>query len=57
MKTCVSMNCPFISYCKDYSLTADRGDRCITQERIVRAAKSLESRINKYAKNKGGQTG
>lgn len=39
MKTCVSMNCPFIDYCKDYNFLVDRGEKCETKERLIRSAK------------------
>ena len=41
MKTCVSIDCPLISYCKHYSLNVDRSQGCETQKRIVRAAQKL----------------
>ena len=41
--TCVSMNCPFISLCKDYSLTADRSKGCKTQQKFIDAAKMYEA--------------
>ena len=41
MATCASMNCPFINYCRHYHLTKDRGDRCETQEAILRAARGI----------------
>lgn len=43
MQTCVSMDCPFIDVCKNYSLFADRTG-CKTQDRIVEAALRLEKK-------------
>ena len=40
MNTCVSMKCPFIGYCKDYNFLVDRGEKCDTMARLVRAAKA-----------------
>lgn len=40
-KTCVSMNCPFIWFCKEYHLETDRADGCKTQDRILEAALRL----------------
>lgn len=41
MKTCVSLDCPFIPYCKDYNFKVDRTGGCKTQEKIVEQAKRL----------------
>lgn len=41
MSTCASMNCPFIHYCRHYHLTKDRGDRCETQEAIIKRARAI----------------
>lgn len=41
MKTCVSMSCPFISYCRFYNFLVDRGERCPIQQEIVSRAKTL----------------
>ena len=38
MNTCVSMNCPFINYCKEYNFLVDRGEQCKTQNKILRLA-------------------
>ncbi len=38
MKTCVSMNCPFLKHCKDYNFLVDRERGCKTQTAIMEAA-------------------
>ncbi len=38
MKTCVSMNCPFLKHCKDYNFLVDREGGCKTQKAILDAA-------------------
>lgn len=38
MKTCVSMNCPFLDHCKDYNFLVDRDGGCKTQKAIIDAA-------------------
>ena len=45
--TCVSMSCPFILVCKEYNFLVDRGEKCETQEDILRQAKKLEKRRKK----------
>lgn len=53
-KTCVSMRCPFIWFCRDYHLEMDRPDGCVTQDRIVEAALRLtRERQNKVRKGRG----
>ena len=42
METCVKKNCPFIPYCRDYRLAEDKGERCKTQEAILKAAEKLQ---------------
>lgn len=37
-KTCVYMKCPFLWYCKNYSLTEDR-ENCETRKGLMRAAR------------------
>lgn len=34
MNTCVSLSCPFISYCRFYNFLVDRGERCAIQQEI-----------------------
>lgn len=51
MKTCVSINCPFINFCKDYNLKLDRETGCTTKSKIVAAAaasKFLDAREAKH---------
>ena len=45
--TCVSMSCPFIMVCKEYNFLVDRGEKCETQEHILRQAKKLEKQRKK----------
>ena len=45
--TCVSMSCPFILVCKEYNFLVDRGEKCETQEHILRQAKKLEKQRKK----------
>ena len=45
--TCVSMSCPFILVCKEYNFLVDRGEKCDTQEAILRQAKKLEKQRRK----------
>ena len=45
--TCVSMGCPFILVCKEYNFLVDRGEKCDTQENILRLAKKLEKQRKK----------
>lgn len=47
MNTCVSMSCPFILVCKEYNFLVDQGDKCETQEDILRQAKKLEKQRKK----------
>ena len=35
MVTCCSMNCPFITYCKDYNFIVDRTGGCETQKSLI----------------------
>lgn len=44
MKTCVSIDCPFISFCKAYNFLVDRSDGCDTQNSILKAAEKLAPR-------------
>ena len=47
--TCVSMNCPFIKHCNDYSLTAERNGKCKTKDWFIKAAKrSMASEDPEY---------
>lgn len=47
MNTCVSMSCPFIMVCKEYNFLVDRGEKCDTQENILRQANKLEKQRRK----------
>lgn len=55
MKTCVSIQCPFIAFCKQYNNNYDRSDGCETQQMIVDKA----VRLQKAERHKvhGGQHG
>lgn len=57
MNTCVSMGCPFILVCKEYNFLVDRGEKCETQEAILRQAKKLEKQRRKAErlKDKSGR--
>lgn len=59
MKTCVSLECPFIWYCNQYNYLIDRGDHCDHQDQILRQAKKLEKirRAQKKAKRKEAEDG
>ena len=52
MNTCVSMGCPFISVCKEYNYLVDQGEKCKTQENILRQAKKLEKQRSREEKRK-----
>lgn len=41
MKTCVSMNCPFLNHCKDYNFLVDHEGGCKTQDAIRKAAEKM----------------
>lgn len=53
MKTCVSIECPFIHYCKDYNFLVDRGNGCSTQREIMEAAEKLKRQRRKEGKRNG----
>lgn len=42
MKTCVSIECPFMWYCKDYNFLVDREGGCKTQDQILQQAEKLK---------------
>lgn len=44
METCVSMNCPFMMYCREYNFQIDRTGGCDTQRKILHAARQLVER-------------
>lgn len=45
LRTCISMNCPFIEICKDYNFLVDREKGCKTQNKIIDlAAKEVNRR-------------
>lgn len=50
MKTCVSMNCPFMGICKEYNFLVDRSNGCKTQQFILK--KSSEMLKRKEGKSK-----
>ena len=41
MKTCVSMNCPFLNHCKDYNFLVDHEGGGKTQDAIRKAAEKM----------------
>lgn len=47
--TCVTLDCPFIWYCKEYNFLVDRGQHCEHQDQILLQAKRLmkQRRIQK----------
>ncbi len=47
MNTCVSLSCPFISYCRFYNFLVDRGERCAIQQEIVFRAERLKEKEEK----------
>ena len=47
MNTCVSLSCPFISYCRFYNFLVDRGERCAIQQEIVFRAEKLKEKEEK----------
>lgn len=50
MKTCVSIECPFILYCKKYNCEVDRTGGCKVQDNIMTLAKRLEKKQKAAAK-------
>lgn len=50
MKTCLAVKCPFIWYCKNYSLDEDHANGCETQAKIMEAAGNLAKRNKTEAK-------
>ena len=47
MNTCVTLDCPFICYCKEYNYTVDRGERCEHMEQIIRKATRFDKQRKK----------
>lgn len=43
MNTCVTLNCPFILYCREYNYLVDRGESCEHMEQIIKKAKRFDS--------------
>lgn len=56
MKTCVSINCLFIGFCKDYNNEIDRSNGCKMQEWIISRADEHRKREHKAKRNAGGRT-
>lgn len=56
MKTCVSMECPFLMYCKDYNFLVDREAGCKTQDALMRGAERLKKQKKFERKMKNEQT-
>lgn len=50
MTTCVTLDCPFICYCKEYNYLVDRGEGCEHMEQIIKKAKLFGSQRKKRAK-------
>ena len=48
--TCVSLNCPFIWYCKNYSLEKDHTNGCGTHGKLMEAALRLHKKNRAEAK-------
>lgn len=49
MTTCVTLNCPFILYCREYNYLVDRGDSCEHMEQIIKKAKRFDRQRKKQA--------
>lgn len=47
MNTCITLDCPFIWYCKEYNYLVDRGDSCEHMEQIIKKAKRFDMRRRK----------
>lgn len=47
MNTCVSLSCPFKSYCRFYNFLVDRGERCAIQQEILYRAEMLKMKKKK----------
>lgn len=50
MKTCVSIECPFIHYCKAYNFLINLEGGCPTQKAILEAAEKLKKQRRKEGK-------
>ena len=46
MNTCVTLDCPFICFCREYNYLVDRGEECERMEQIIKKAKRFD-RIRK----------
>lgn len=53
MNTCVSLSCPFISYCRFYNFLVDRGERCAIQQEISYRAERQKEREKALQKRSG----
>lgn len=53
MKTCVSMECPFIHYCKEYNFLVDREGGCSAQKAILQGARKIERERRKEGRKNG----
>ena len=47
MKTCITLDCPFICYCKEFNYLVDRGERCEHMEQIIKKAKRFDDMAKK----------
>lgn len=47
MTTCVTLDCPFILYCREYNYLVDRGESCEHMEQIIKKAKRFDSQRKK----------
>lgn len=46
MNTCVTLDCPFICFCRGYNYLVDRGEECERMDQIIKKAKRFD-RIRK----------
>ncbi len=52
MTTCVTLDCPFILYCKEYNYLVDRGESCKHMEQIIKKAKRFDNQRRKKKEEK-----
>lgn len=53
MTTCVTLDCPFILYCREYNYLVDRGESCEHMEQIIKKAKRFDSQRKKAKEAEG----
>jgi len=51
MNTCITLDCPFICYCKEFNYLVDRGERCEHMEQIIKKAKRFANLTKKQEKS------